>query len=119
MADTQGQVPATNIDQSTRTLVLIIYGLFLAAVPLSAGLIAVIGVIIAYVKRDEVRGTVWASHIENQITTFWTGFLLCVAGWATIWMFGLGLLFWLAGFVYFVYRSIKGLLAANDFKPYV
>jgi uncharacterized membrane protein len=119
MADTQSPVPVPATDQSTRTLILVTYGLFLLALLQVTCFAAIIGVIIAYVKRPDVRGTVWESHVENQITTFWAGVILSLAGWLTIWLLGLGLLFWLAAAVYVGYRSIKGLIRANDYQAYV
>jgi uncharacterized membrane protein len=117
MADTQGQLPATGLE-SSRSLTIVVYVLFMVA-PFSGGLSGLIGVIIAYVKRSEVRGTVWESHIENQITTFWIGFMACIAGTVLLVFLGLGFLIWAAGFIYVLYRSIKGLLAALENRPYV
>jgi uncharacterized membrane protein len=117
MTDSQGQLPATTVNTDTRTLAIIIYGLYLGAV-ISAGLAGVAGVIIAYIKRDEARGTIWESHFENQITAFWVWLMLFVAGWATVWLLGLGLLLIGAAFVYFLYRTIKGLIRAIDSQPY-
>ena len=117
MSDSQGQLPATTASSDTRTLAIIIYGLYLAAV-ISAGLAGVVGVIIAYVKRDEARGTIWESHFENQITAFWAWLILFVAGWATVWLLGLGILVIGVAFVYFLYRTIKGLIRAIDSQPY-
>src|SRR5438876_462644 len=54
----------------TRTLVIIVYGLYLAAL-LCVGLSGIAGVILAYVKRDETRGTIWHSHLRNIIHVFW------------------------------------------------
>ena len=48
---------------------LIIYVLQL--VSLITGITAIIGVVMNYLKRDEVRGTILESHFEWQIKTFW------------------------------------------------
>jgi uncharacterized membrane protein len=118
MTDTHSQVPATTSSSDTRTLAIIIYGLYLAAV-FSAGLAGVAGVVLAYVKRDDARGTIWESHFENQITAFWVWIMLFVLGCATFWILGLGFLLMGFAFIYFLYRTIKGLIRAIDSQPYV
>jgi len=101
-----------------RTYTLIIYGLYLGAL-ICGGATGIVGVVMAYIKRDEYRGTIWASHMENAIHAFWVWFLLFVAGIPLTIVFGLGVLVMVAAFIYFLYRSIKGLIAAIDSKPYV
>ncbi len=34
------------------------------------------GVILAYIKRDDARGTIWESHFANQIETFWVSLVI-------------------------------------------
>ena len=36
---------------------------------------SLIGIVIAYVKRADARGTWLESHLRRQITTFWIGFV--------------------------------------------
>ncbi len=100
----------------TRSLAIIVYGLYLGAL-LCAGLSGLAGVVLAYIKRDETKGTIWASHFENAIHAFWVWFGLCAIGVLTAW-FLVGFLFIAAGFVYFIYRTIKGLILAIESKPY-
>ena len=100
-----------------RAIVLVVYGLYLFAL-LSCGLAGIAGVIVAYVKRGEVLGTVWESHYDNQISAFWGWFALVVAGAVMIPLLGLGLIVIGVAFVWFLYRTIKGLLRALEFKPY-
>jgi uncharacterized membrane protein len=88
---------------------------------LSAGLIAVAGLIIAYVKLDDARGSYLESHYRWLIRTFWWGL-----GWtALVWLFvivtiGIGLLvawiFWGAIWIWFAYRIIRGWLALAEKK---
>ena len=49
------------------------------AAPL-VGLLGIIGVIVAYVKRDEAQGTWVASHLRWLIRTFWYSTLWGVVG---------------------------------------
>jgi uncharacterized membrane protein len=101
-----------------RAIVLVVYGLYLFAL-LSCGLAGIAGVIVAYVKRGEVLGTLWESHFDNQINAFWGWFALVVAGVVMIPIFGLGLIVIGVAFVWFLYRTIKGLLRALESQPYV
>ena len=83
---------------------------------------SIIGVILNYVKRGEVRGTWLESHFRWQIRTFWFGLLwvsLCL-----LFIFGtLGigiLIVWLplgVLSVWFIYRIVRGWLALNDRRP--
>lgn len=115
MSDTAppSTVPATD----TRTLALIVYGLYIGAV-VTCGIAGVAGVVLAYIKRDESRGTVWHSHFENAIHAFWAWFMMMVIGILTIW-FVVGLFIIGGAFIYFLYRTIKGLIAAIESRPYV
>ncbi|HXC56796.1 MAG TPA: DUF4870 domain-containing protein [Rhizomicrobium sp.] len=110
-------VSTTPTGTDTRTLAIVVYGLYLGAL-FCGGVSGIAGVILAYIKRDEARGTIWESHFENAIRAFWVWFILFVVGIATAW-FLVGFVVIGAAFVYFLYRTIKGLIAAVDSKPYV
>jgi uncharacterized membrane protein len=103
--------------EEARTLAIIVYGLYLASL-LCVGLSGIAGVILAYIKRDEVKGTIWESHFENAIQAFWVWFGLSVLGFLTVWLV-IGFFILIAAYVYFAYRTIKGLVRAVDSKPYV
>ena len=105
--------PATD----TRMLAIIVYGLYIGAV-LTGGLAGIAGVILAYIKRDEARGTIWESHFENAIHAFWIWLMLFVVGVATSWLL-IGFVVIGFAFVYFIYRTVKGLVAAIESRPYV
>ncbi|MBE0485037.1 hypothetical protein [Marinobacter sp.] len=103
----QGAGPARNL----AILVYILQGLsfFLG------GITALVGVIINYVKLDEVRGTWIEPHFRWQIRTFWIGLLWLVIGTITLaliigWFILLGMAIWV------IYRIVKGALALNDGK---
>ena len=119
MTDSQArtQMPATAAASDLRTLAIVCYVLFFTA--LFSGITALIGLIIAYVKIGDARGTVWESHFDNLITVFWVALAGCIIGVLTIWVLGLGILILFALFVWYLYRTIKGILAAVDSKPYV
>mgnify|MGYP000617879062 CR=1 FL=1 len=53
-----------------RSLTIALYVLYIVAI-FSAGLLAVIALIINYVKRSDVQGSIFESHFTWQIRTFW------------------------------------------------
>jgi uncharacterized membrane protein len=98
-----------------RELTMIIYILY-ACGWLTGGLTTLVAIIINYVKRDEVIGTLWQSHFDWQIRTFWWSFGLAVLGLVTtIIVIGFFILF--GSFVWQIYRLVKGFLNWNDNKP--
>jgi uncharacterized membrane protein len=112
------QLAVPVVQDEMRTVAIVIYILYLAAV-ISAGVAGIVGVIVAYIKRDDAKGTIWESHFANQIEAFWVWLVLAVVGVFTIWVFGLGLVILGIAFIWFLYRTIKGLLRAVENKPYI
>lgn len=81
------------------------------------GVSALVGVIIAYVKRDDAAGTWMASHFSWQIRTFWWSLLWCAIGWvffATIIGAVIAFPLWAVAWLWALYRVIKGWLRLND-----
>jgi Predicted membrane protein len=83
----------------------------------ATGIAAIGAVIIAYIQRNEARGTIWEGHYDAVISTFWVslvglivGILLCFI------LIGIPILAVLA--VWVIYRAIRGLVHALDVKPY-
>ncbi len=79
------------------------------------GITGLVGVIINYVKLDDVRNTWIESHFRWQIRTFWIGLLWTVVGIVTMplvigWFILLGISIWI------IYRIVKGALALNEGK---
>ncbi|HEU0229234.1 MAG TPA: hypothetical protein VFR20_01560 [Burkholderiaceae bacterium] len=97
---------------SLLTLTHVIYALFALGIVsvffLGAG--AVAALIVAYLKRADAAGTVYAPHFDWVIRTFW---------WGLLWMvisFVLTLIFigWITGaiaIIWLIYRIAKGWLA--------
>ncbi len=107
--------PLTAAEDSARTTAIIVYLLYLAA--LINGLTAVIGVILAYVKRDDVRGTVYESHFANAIEIFWIFLIgMLVAVPLCFVVVGFPLVF--ALYVWVIFRTVKGIVRAIDGQPY-
>ena len=100
--------------KSLKTLTFAVYILY--ALSYFTGITAIIGIIINYVKREEVAGSWLDSHFRWQIKTFWFGLLWAVIGTATIVILvGFAILF--INFVWIIYRIIKGWLNLNEDKP--
>lgn len=108
------QIPAST---DTRTLAIIVYGLYLGAL-FTGGAAGLAGVILAYVKRDESIGTLWHSHFENAIHAFWIWLILFAVGIVLSWVL-IGIPIIVGAFVYFLYRTIKGLVRAIENRPYI
>lgn len=84
------------------------------------GLIGIVGLIVAYVKRDDARGTWVASHFAWLIRTFWFSFLWAVVGWilvATLIGIPIAILVWAVASIWVIYRVIRGYLLFKDSRP--
>ena len=106
----------------------VVYVLYLMSIP-SAGILALLGLIVAYVGRAEANG-VARSHIEDQIRVWWTAFWWAVAIWVmyvigtalAIVLIGIPILMlaWLASLIIFIWFTVKGifgLIALLDGRP--
>ena len=78
----------------------------------------IVGLILAYVKRGETRGTIWESHFDNIINTFWVTLVVGIVAIPLCFIIvGIPLLIGVG--IWFLYRSIKGLIRAVDNKAYL
>ena len=83
---------------------------------LTGGVTAIIAIVINYVKRDDAAGTLYQSHFEWQMRTFWWGLLWGVIGMLlVVVVVGFAVLF--AAWVWTVYRVVKGWLKLTEGKP--
>ena len=87
-------------------------------------LIGIVAVIIAYVKRDDARGTWTASHATWLIRTFWWSLLWNVIGMLVLVTLGLVLIgipiayaIWIATTIWVIYRLVRGYLYFKDSQP--
>ena len=97
-----------------RTITMVIYGL--QALSFLMGVSAIVALVINYVKRDEVRGTLYESHFDWQIKSFWWGLLWFVVGMALAVVLVGGLVLFVA-YIWMIYRVVKGWLKLMDGKP--
>ncbi|NEN75607.1 hypothetical protein F9B74_04595 [Pelistega sp. NLN82] len=90
----------------------------LYALGIFTGILSIVGLIIAYIKRDEVRGTIYALHYTWLIRTFWIGILFFCVAWVLAFVsFGLlGILFFVP-YIWYVFRVVYGFVKCIDAKP--
>jgi len=126
-----------------RAMLLIAYGLFVLAI--FNGATAIVGLVLVYVKRDEARGTIWESHFRNLIHVFWIALFVAVIALAVLlqafgglafslfatngnppplligWLIALVPVFYIAAVIFviwYMYRTLRGLIHAIESKPY-
>ena len=102
--------------ESHRTTVIVSYILLLIGWP-TLHLATIGGVILAYVQRGDARGTLWEGHYDAVISTFWISLVVGIVA--------VPLCFVVVGFpilagviIWFLYRTIRGLVHAIDNRPY-
>jgi uncharacterized membrane protein len=124
---------------SAKSLATVVYAL--QAASLVVGFTPIVGVIINYMKMDEVRGTWVESHFRWQIRTFWLSVLFGVLMFVMFLVFGLGIagaasvgsdagaavgglsimLLALGGglgmLAWYVYRVVKGWMRLSENQP--
>ncbi len=99
---------------SLKNVLLVVY--LLQALSFAFGITAIVGLVIDYIKRDEAAGTVYASHFDWQIRTFWWGLVWTVVGVALA-IVAVGFVVLFAVWVWAIYRVVKGFLKLNDGLP--
>ena len=97
-----------------KNIAMVVYAL--QALSFLWGVTAIIGIVINYVKREDARGTLYESHFEWQIRSFWWGLLWSVVGVILIFVV-VGFFVLFATWVWMIYRVVKGWLKLNEGKP--
>ncbi|MDX2505780.1 MAG: hypothetical protein QNL62_15065 [Gammaproteobacteria bacterium] len=108
------QFPGTSKNNDTnnnKDLANLVY--ILQAVAVFTALPFIIAVIINYIKRSEVQGTLAESHFRWQIRTFWFSLLWGILGGILILVL-IGYVILLCNFFWLIYRILKGWLRLND-----
>jgi uncharacterized membrane protein len=120
--------PTIESRQPPATGALVAYILFgIAALVGFAGhgflsLVGIVGVIIAYVSRGDLRGTWAESHLTWLIRTFWWSLLWDVIGvlllMVTLFLaYPIAWVIWVATAIWVIYRVVRGFLLFSDRKP--
>lgn len=114
MSDEVPAPKATETDHSMKQLTQVVYALQAASFLVGVSLIA--AVIVNYVKREDVAGTLYESHFTWQIRTFWWALLWGVIG-TLLALVVVGFAILAADAIWFLYRIIKGWLRLSEGKP--
>ncbi len=114
------QILSTGIEnyENLKDITTLVY--VLQAVALLIPPTAIVAVIINYVKRSEVKGSILESHFRWQIRTFW--FSLLWFGLASILIFTIiggiiGYPILVVAYIWWIYRVVKGWLNLNKKLP--
>lgn len=88
-----------------------IYALFALGI---FGLVPAIGgVIMAYAKRNELRGTIYFSHLQFLLKTFWITLIFSIIGYFTL-IFLIGFPILLLTFGWYIFRVVSGFLHLRE-----
>lgn len=122
------QQPSYFMSERGRGTAFVTYILYLMSIP-SVGILALIGLVVAYVGRGESTG-IARTHIDDQIRYWWIAFWWGVAivvgyivgGVLTVVLVGIPILIlaWLAALIvaiWFTVKSVFGLIALLDGRP--
>ncbi|WP_226665284.1 DUF4870 family protein [Microbulbifer aggregans] len=101
-------------EQSARDITTFVY--LIQAISLLTAVPFFVAVIINYVKRNDVRGTLAESHFRWQIRTFWYWLLWLVIGTVT-WVILIGMVILFVNQIWVIYRVVRGWLALADNRP--
>lgn len=104
----------TSTSTDPRTWAIIVWALYLLGCV--TAITVIVGLIIAYVKRQELTGTPYESHMTSAIRTFWISLLGTVVG-IVLTFVGIGIIILIAVAVWLLYRVIRGLIRAIDGRP--
>lgn len=88
----------------------------LQALSFVLGVTSIIGVVVNYVRLDDVRGTWLESHFVWQIRTFWFQMLWGLVGLVTSVVL-IGFLIWGVAYLWVIYRVVKGWINLADDRP--
>ncbi len=77
---------------------------------------SVAGIIVNYVKREDVAGTWLESHFTWQIRTFWWWLVWLLVG-LVLAIIVVGFFVWFADAIWLVYRIAKGWTRLSEGKP--
>jgi uncharacterized membrane protein len=111
------QQPSAVTGTTPQTWAIVVWGLFIASY-LTVAMTGIVGVIIAYVKRGDLAGTPFESHMTSAIRTFWISLVVGVIG-VVLAFVGIGFLILGVLALWQLFRAIRGLVRALDGAPIV
>ena len=102
-------------EESLRKLAMLVYALQAASL-FTGSLTLFAGVIINYVRMDDVKGSWIESHFRWQTKTFWYSLVWMVIGGVTV-IFLVGWAILLAISIWMIYRIVKGWVYLSENRP--
>ena len=100
---------------SPKTWAVVVWGLYIASY-FTFALTMIVGLIIAYVKRGDLIGTPFESHMTSAIRTFWISLIAGIIG-VLLMFVGIGFIVLGVLAVWQLFRVIRGLIRAMDDRP--
>jgi uncharacterized membrane protein len=104
--------PSMPTPANLKQLATIVYALQAVSF-LAGGLTLFAGVIINYVRKEDVQGTWLESHFRWQIRTFWYTLLWSAIGGITV-IFLIGWVILTGAMLWLIYRIVKGWLYLSE-----
>lgn len=99
-----------------RTVMHVLYGLHTVA-PFTLWSLAVIALIVNYVRRGDERDPLYLAHHDYMIRTFWWAVLwLAVSSPLWLLLFFPGAIAWTVVGAWYLYRCIRGWVRFNDHR---
>ena len=102
-------------EKNLRKLAMLVYALQAASL-FTGSLTLFAGVIINYVRMEDVRGSWIESHFRWQTRTFWYSLVWMVIGGVTV-IFLIGWAILLAISIWMIYRIVKGWVYLSENRP--
>ena len=90
-----------------------VYVIYLFALGIFGLVPAIGGVIMAYVKRNEIRGTIYFDHIQFLLKTFWITLIFGIIGSCTLFLL-IGFLIIPLTWGWYVFRVVSGFLRLRE-----
>jgi uncharacterized membrane protein len=109
------QQPSTVAGTQPQTWAIIVWALFIASY-FTAAMTGIVGLIIAYVKRGDLAGTPFESHMTSAIRTFWITLIVAIIGIVLAFV-GIGFIILGLLALWQLFRVIRGLVRAIDGAP--
>ncbi|MDP8162140.1 hypothetical protein QJU89_08180 [Pasteurella skyensis] len=110
----QNTTDLVSVNQSQQNWMLAIYILYVISI-FSGGTLAFVGFIVAYAKRDEMKGTFYESHITYLIRTFFVAFVGTIVGFILSFI-GIGIILLFIIGMWYIFRVVVGIIKFFDKK---
>ncbi|QEI04647.1 hypothetical protein FXN63_01440 [Pigmentiphaga aceris] len=101
-----------SLSDSRKNMLYLLWGLYLGSL-VTGGVTLIIGIALAYIKRDDAGTGVERSHYTSAIRVFWWSVLWCVVGMVLVWIL-IGWFVWAIATIWFIYRCVLGLVRAGE-----